>query len=343
MLRKCPLIVVLLFTAGPLAAQEELLWSSKRPDAQAPFGVFAGRTLELSEVEFTYRFSQLNSVGIWFDDVPLSFEDLATVYTVVPLSLRNRTHGFGVSVGATEELTLSADLSVSQRRREHLRSDESEYFITDVTKLGDLELAGLYRVFDQGPYRAHIHVGARIPTGASDVMGVTGFSRPGEEPLPYDMRPGAGVFGFMPGLTALAQNESGTVGAQLRGTLFVGTNEQDWAPGDRMELNVWASARLNDYFSVSARVAHQTWAALNGADLRLNQIDMLFRDPGNQALFMGGSRTDIPVGLSLYMPQGSRLAGHRLSLEYVHPVSQKYDGPQFAADWGLVAGWQVVF
>lgn len=339
MLRKCPLIVVLLFTAGPLAAQEEVLWSSKRPDAQAPFGVFGGRTLELSEVEFTYRFSQLNSVGIWFDGAPFPFEELAAYYAAVPLSLRNRTHAFGVSVGATEDLTLSADLSVSQRRREHLKSDESEYYITDVTKLGDLDLTGLYRVFDQGPYRAHIHAGVRVPTGASDVSGVTGFSRPGEEPLPYDMRPGAGTFGFMPGLTALAQNESGTVGAQLRGTLFVGTNDQGFTPGDRMELNVWASARLNEYFAMSARVAYQTWAALNGADGRLNPA----RDPGNETLFMGGSRTDIPVGLTLYMPQGSRLAGHRLSLEYVYPISQKYDGPQFAADWGLVAGWQVVF
>lgn len=339
MLRTCPPIVALLLVAGPLAAQEEPLWSSKRPDAQAPFGVFAGRTLEQREVEFTYRFSQLNSVGIWFDDSALAFEDLATVYTVVPLSLRNRTHGFGVSVGATEELTLSADLSVSQRRREHLRSDESEYYITDVTKLGDLELAGLYRVFDQGPYRAHLHVGVRVPTGASDVTGVTGFSRSGEEPLPYDMRPGAGVFGFMPGLTALAQNETGTVGAQLRGTLFVGTNDQDWAPGDRMDLNVWASARLNEYFAVSARAAYQNWASLDGADGRLDSA----RDPGNESLFMGGSRLDMPVGFSVYMPQGSRLAGHRLSVEYVYPISQKYDGPQFGADWGLVAGWQVVF
>lgn len=339
MLRTCSLVVALLIAAGPLGAQEELVWSSKRPDGQAPLGVFAARTLEQGEVEFTYRFSQLNSVGIWFDTQPLSFEDLADFYAAVPLSLRNRTHAVGVAVGATPELTLTANLGFSQRSREHLKSDLSEFYVTDVSRLGDLELAGLYRVFDEGPYRAHVHLGARIPTGASDVEGVTGFSRPREEPLPYDMRPGAGVFGFMPGLTAVAQNETGTVGGQVRGTMFVGTNAQDYAPGDLVELNVWASARLNDYFAVTARAAYQNWASMDGADGRLDPA----RDPGHESLFMGGSRFDIPVGLSLYMPQGSRLAGHRLSVEYVYPVSQKYDGPQFGADWGLVAGWQVVF
>lgn len=339
MVRRSLLVIAVLLVAAPLAAQEELVWSSKRPDGQAPIGVFAARTLEHREVEFTYRFSQLNSAGIWFDDFALTFEDLATFYAAVPLSLRERTHGVGVALGATPDLTLTANLSFSQRRREHLEADESEFYVVDVSKLGDLELAALYRVWDQGPYRAHVHLGGRIPTGAADVEEVTGLSRPRAEPLPYDMRPGAGVFGLMPGLTALAQNETGTVGAQLRGTLFVGTNDQDYAPGDRLELNVWASARLNEYFAVSARAAYQNWAALDGADGRLDPS----RDPGNEFLFTGGSRLDVPVGLSVYMPEGSRLAGHRLSVEYVRPIRQKYDGPQFAADWGLSAAWQVVF
>lgn len=338
MLRKGLVVVALLALAAPAAAQEELVWVSKRPDAQAPVGVVGGRTLEQGEVEFTYRFSQMSLAGVWYDSAPLAFEDVADFYDVVPLSLRTRTHGLGIAVGIAPDFTLSANLGWAQRRREHITSDETTYFTNDLSELADLEIAGLVKVVEQGPYRAHLQLGGLVPVGSAEAVGRTPFSGR-DVHLPYDMRAGAGVFGLLPGLTALAQNESGTVGAQVKGTVFVGKNDMEYAPGDRMELNVWGSYRANAYFSVSARAAYQSWAAIDGADPDLDP----FRDPGNDGLFMGGHRLDIPVGVNFYLPEGSRFAGHRLSLEYVYPASHKYDGPQLGADWGVVAAWQVVF
>jgi len=338
MVRKSLFVVALLAIAVPAAAQEEMVWSSKRPDAQAPFGVVGGRTLDQGEFELTYRFSQLNSAGVWYQDSEVPWDFWTDYYQVVPLSMRTQVHSVGLAVAATPDLTFTANLGYSLRHREQLTADGDFWYATDSDKLGDLEVAGLYKVFDKGLYRAHVQLGALIPTAPADVEAVTPFSSPREEPLPYDMRPGAGVFGLIPGITALAQNEFGTVGAQLKGTFFAGTNSRDFAPGDRFEFNVWGAYRVNDYLSVSGRAAYQSWGAIEGADPGLDPV----RDPGNDGLYMSGSRLDIPVGLNIYMPEG-RFAGHRLSVEYIYPASHTYDGAQLGADWGVVVGWQVVF
>lgn len=339
MVRKSLLVVALLALAAPAAAQEEMVWTPKRPDAQAPFGVWGGRTLEQGEVEFTYRYNRLNLAGVWFDDFQLAPDFTAEFYQVVPLSLVTQTHSFGLAFAASPDLTVSANLGYHLRKREQITGDGQFYYVTEADKLGDLAVEGLFRVFDEGLYRAHVHLGALIPTGPTDAEARTPFSTPGEEALPYDMRGGAGVVGVMPGLTLLAQNDVGTVGAQLRGTVFVGSNDKDFSPGDRLEFNAWASYRANPYFSVSARAAYSRWGAFEGADPALNPL----RDPGNDGSGLSGSRLDIPLGINLYLPEGSRFAGHRLSLEYVFPTTHSYDGPQLGADWGLVAGWQVLF
>ena len=340
MVRKSLLVVALLAIATPALAQEAgNVWSSKRPDAQAPVGVVGGRTLELGQVEFTYRYNRLTSTGIWFDNVMLSPDFVGEYYQVVPLSLVSEVHSLGVAVAASEDLTLMANLGYTLRERDQVTNDYEFWYFTNTEELTDLEISGLYRVYDQGPYRAHLHFGASIPTGTYDVKGKTVFSTPGEENLTYDMRAGAGTFGAMPGITMAAQNDVATVGAQLKGTIYFGTNDQDFAPGNRMEFNAWAAYKASDYFAVTARAAYQDWGAIEGADPAAKPR----RDPGYDGLGLGGHRLDIPVGISLYMPEGTRFAGHRLSVEYIYPASHKYDGPQLAADWGLVAAWQVVF
>ena len=62
----CPRAAATLFTmASPLAAQDDHVWTSKRPAGHAPIGIRGGRTLENGAIEFRYRFSQLNSKGVW--------------------------------------------------------------------------------------------------------------------------------------------------------------------------------------------------------------------------------------------------------------------------------------
>jgi hypothetical protein len=336
--RKSLLIAMLLAVASPLAAQEERVWSSARPDAQPPIGVQAGRLLDAGQVEFNYRFKQMDSRGVWFANDSLTVDETLEFYPVVPLSLENLTHEIAVAYGFSENLTLTGNIGYSQRRREQL-TEGGLFYITDADELGDLEVTALYKAFEEGPYRAHLQLGALIPTGAEDVRAETPFSTPGTEALPYDMRPGAGTFAVEPGLTIAAQNEFATVGVQFMGVLRFGTNSLDYGLGNRYDGNVWAAYRLNRFFSVSARAHYLKWSGIEGADPELD----MSRDPGNGTYFVSGERLDVPLGLNLYLPEGTRFAGHRLALEFIFPAHQEYDGPQLGADWGIVAGWQVVF
>ena len=81
-----------------------------------------------------------------------------------------------------------------------------------------------------------------------------------------------------------------------------------------------------------------SWGSIAGAD---DDVDV-GRDPGEDPVFTGGKRVDIPLGLNVYMPEGS-LSGHRFSLEFVWPVHQDYDNFRVANDWGFAIGWQKVF
>ncbi|MCG6957731.1 MAG: transporter [Gemmatimonadetes bacterium] len=336
MVRKSLLVATLLVTAAPLAAQD-VEWTSKRPDGQAPLGVLDGQLLNAGEFRISYRFTQMDYRGMWLDNDSIPVDQLVDSYAVVPLKLFAKTHEVGVGYAPRSDLTFTARLSYSQRDREQLTSASGLYSVSSAKGLGDLQVNALYSVFNQGAVRAHIQVGALVPTGRFDVTGATPVST--DAALPYDMRPGGGTWALISSLTMLAENEAGSVGAQARGTFHAGTNSSSYSPGNAYDFTAWAAYRLNDYFSVSGRARYMRWDGMKGADPALDPT----LDPGNDAYSIQGRRLDIPVGLNIYLPQGIHLGGNRLSVEYVYPVSQHYRGPQLGADWGVTVGWQTVF
>jgi len=338
MVRKSLLVAALIAIAMPASAQDEHVWTSRRPDGHSPLGVINGRILDQGAVEFTYRFSQFDSKGIWFANDSLTLEETLEYYEVAPLTLSKKSHRLGVSFGAADALSIAANITYGQRERSQLTGD-GVYYVNQAEGLGDLELDLMYAFYDKGPYRAHLQLGGLIPTGQESTTAETPFSTPNEESLPYDMRMGSGTFSVLPGLTVQAQNELATVGAQVKGNLSLGTNDLGYAPGNVFEVTGWGAYRLNEFFSASARIRWLSWNGIDGADPALDPL----RDPGNDGFFLDGERIDIPVGVNFYLPQGSRFAGHRLSIEAFFPVSQEYEGPQFGMDWGVVMGWQVVF
>lgn len=347
MVRRSLLAAAFVLVATPLAAQEEVVWNPDRPDGHAPLGVVADRTLGQGQVQFSYRFFQINNKGIWFDNDSLDLDTSLDFYRVAPLSLDNLTHQIEVAYGATPELTVMARIDYSTRERQQFTGDGT-LFVTEADGLGDLELTGLYEFYSQEAVRAHVQLGALVPTGQDNPTAPTPFTGTDEGALPYDMRPGAGVFGVLPGMTAQIQNEMASVGAQVRGTVYFGENDLEYRPGNRFEGTLWAGYRLNSFFSVSARARFQTWSRIQGGDPNLlifnpSDDDPPFYDPGNDGFNLGGSQLEIPVGLNLYMPSGTRFEGHRLAIEYMYPAHRSYDGPQLGLDRSVVVGYQVVF
>lgn len=331
-------LAALLVALAPVAAQDAHVWTSQRPDGHAPLGIRADRAVGQGEIQVSYRFSKLDDRGVWFDNDSLPLSNTLEMYDVAPLTLDDLRHEVEVAYGLTEDLTLLGRVRYHRLERQQLSTDGFLY-ITEADGLGDTEVAALYNVYRQGPYTANARAGLSIPTGKEDVTAVTPFSAPFEEPLSYDMRPGAGVFAALPGMTAQVQNEFGTVGAQVDARIHFGTNDSGYKPGDRLSFTTWASYRLSDSFSASARLDYETWGRVDGEDPDLD----FNRDPGNDGFFAEGSLLSIPLGINFLMPEGSALEGHRLAVEYIWPIDQSYEGPQLGFSRGLVLGWQASF
>jgi hypothetical protein len=344
MLRKSLLVAVLLATAAPLAAQEAPVeWTSRRPDGQAPVGVVDGQLLPKGKVLIGYRFIQTNWKGLWTSSDSLTLDQSLQEFPLVPRSMSDQTHEVTLAFAPASTLTLVGHMTYSQLEREEwfMYNGTLYYHQTKANELGDLQVSALYSVFNQGAVRAHIHLGAQIPTGAYHPMAETALSGTTKGPLPYEMRAGSGTYAVVPGVTVLAQNDFSSLGAQARGIFYIGTNDRDFAPGNVYDVNVWAAYRLNDYFSISVRARYRRWDAIKGADPSVAAY--VAQDPGYNGYYAKGHAFEIPVGLNIYIPEGMHLGGNRLSVEIARTVSQFYQGPHLGGNWALVMGWQAVF
>jgi hypothetical protein len=338
MVRRSLIAAALVAVSSPLAAQEEYVWASGRPDSEAPIGVQGARTLDAGALEFTYRFSQQNSRGVWFSTDSLPLATTLQLYTVAPLTLSNITHSVTGSFGLSERLTLTGTAEFSLMEREQI-TNGGVLYITGIEALGDLSASAIYEVYRQGPYRMNMSFGAVLPVGAARTYADTPFGA--DQALPYDQRPGGGAFAVVPGITGQVQNEVASLGAQFKARIHVGEGAVDFTPGDRYQADGWAAYRINSALSISAGIRWQIWGRIEGADPQL----VVTQDPGNDNVtgMAGGQRADMPLGVNFLMPEGSILAGHMLSLEGVYAMHHDYEGVRLGLDWGLNFGWKVPF
>jgi len=343
MVRRSLIAAALFAVAAPLAAQSlpepvEWQWNSDRPDANAPQGVFGGRTLEDGEIEIGYRFYQTNWRGVYFGTDSLDLVTTLQLYDDVPLIKSDIRHQLRVSWGLTENLTLVGQGEFAVMERETVANNG--LIRTTAEKLGDVEIDALYNVYNSGPYRLHVQGGAIIPTGATRTYADTTRAQAGTQTtLPYDMRPGGGTFGAIVAMTGSAQNELASVGAQFRMRANFGTNGAGYKMGNQFEANGWAAYNINSSISVSGGVRWENWGHIEGADATLNPVG----DPENLAPLLAGQRALMPLGLNFRLPSDSRFGGHMLSVEAVYALHHDYEGPQLGLDWGLNFGWNMSF
>lgn len=347
MVRRSLIAAAFFLAAAPLAAQSqnpnsgptEYQWSSERPDANAPMGVFGARTMERGEVQVSYRYYQSNWQGVYFRTDSLALTDVLNLYDDVPLSRTDIRHQAQLSWGLTENLTLLARGEFAVMTRETFANGAP--IRNSVEELGDVEVGALYSVYSEGPYRMHVQGGAVIPTGASVTRADTTRAQDGATTttLPYDMRPGGGTFGAIVGIAGTAQNEFGSLGAQFRLRTDFGENDAGFKLGDRYEASGWAAYKLNRMFSLSAGIRWERYSHIEGRDTSLN----VFGDPHNAGMVLSGQRAHLPLGLNFMMPADGRFAGHRLSVESVYTLHHDMDAPQLGMDWGFNFGYTLAF
>ncbi|MBW3535704.1 MAG: hypothetical protein KY453_10915, partial [Gemmatimonadetes bacterium] len=204
------LVLALVGLVGPLAAPaaaQEHQWTSDRPDGVAPVGIIADRTLAAGALEVGYRFSNMDAEGIKSGPDRFSEAQVLGIFDFVPVSRSIDTHVLTLGYGLNDDVTVMANLGWISKRRE--TASQEAFVIQETSDIADAKVDVLWDVWERGPYRAHVQLGAVVPLGSVEETGF--FPDNSEAPLPYDMQIGTGSWALVPGAVAATQNENGTV------------------------------------------------------------------------------------------------------------------------------------
>ncbi len=304
----------------------------ERPDAHAPIGVMRDHMHSKGEWMLSYRYGLMVMDDNRNGTNSVSDQQVLADYMVAPTEMTMRMHMFGFMYGLTDNWTLSAMTMFMDSEMDHVRRDGST-FIMDNDGWGDSSVNAMYRIYDDGQHHVQLNAGIGLPTGATDDL------KPNGVPFGYPMQPGSGTFSALPGISYTGFSNDWSWGSQLNAEIRIGENDDDYALGDRYQFTVWGARRLNDIFSLSARLDATAWDDVDGQNPRLQPP---FMAPPLDPDLQDGERVDLLLGVNAIIPHGP-LVGHRLAVEFGMPIYERLDGPRLDTEYRLTAGWQYAF
>ena len=221
--------------------------------------------------------------------------------------------------------------------------------------IGDLGMYALFKLFDDGIHHVHITAGFSAPTADVDIklrrnhQIDSGF-------IHYGMQLGSGTWDFKPSATYTGHLNDWSWGAQANGTVRMeNQNESGYRLGDMFQATAWGNYNLTNWLTASVRGVYTVQGGIEGqftgsnsdSDNPFVNTDGSFTNTlkfgsMDYAGSYGGKYWDVGFGLSATVPSGS-LAGNRISVEYLHPVSDDVNGYQLERDGSLSATWSKAF
>ncbi len=312
------------------------VFTRNRPDAHGPAGLRADHILERGQIEVGYRLENRDLDGLREGSDEVAVDLVLRDYPFAPASRRGFEHTLGLRYGASDALTLQVEVPYLSLESGHLVNGGNA-FATESSGLGDIRATALFQVYAREGARAHLGLGASVPTGAIDQVGATPLALSGTT-LPYGMQLGSGTFDALPSVTMLVQNAQGSFGAQLDGRVHLHDNDRGYRLGNRVGGSAWLAPRVTGILSLSFRIRYENFDGVQGLDSTMDAN----ADPTADAGAQGGEFVEIPVGLNLYLTEGA-FAGHRLNAEVSMPVHQDYDGIQPNRNFRLSVIWRKAF
>lgn len=185
-----------------------------------------------------------------------------------------------------------------------------------VDGMGDTVFGALIKLQEMNGHHMHVGLMLSAPTGSVDTKNANGvFTH-------YGMQIGSGTWDFMPSFTYTGRAERWSWGAQVGGIMRLeDENESGYRLGDAFYATAWGAYRLTDWLSASVRLLHSKQGEVEG---HYNGPHNHSSPPDLQENY-GGRFWDVGIGLNAVVPTGA-LQGHRLSVEWVEPISQDVNG-----------------
>lgn len=155
----------------------------------------------------------------------------------------------------------------------------------------------------------------------------------------YHMQLGSGTWDFLPSLTY--QGERGRFRFGLQTSAVVRMEHEGrtgYALGDQVQVTGWGGVSVSDWLGLSLRGLYTHAGRIRGRYDR----PILVRTPGDLPANAGGRFFDLGIGLALTVPRGS-FEGMQLSLEWIQPLAEDWNGYQLERTGTLAASWGMHF
>lgn len=324
-----------------------------RADSHAPINVMGDHLHHKGELMLSYRLMQMSMQGNRDGSSEVSSEQIVTTVAnrfanppmmpatlrVVPIEMTMTMHMFGLMYAPNDQITMMGMVNYVHKTMDHetfagaTGTNRLGTFSTDARGFGDISAAALIKLADDGRHRWHATAGISLPTGSIDKTDtiLTPMNTQPTPRLPYPMQLGSGTYDFIGGVTYAGSIDRWGWGSQWRSIVRLGENDEQYTLGDDHHMTGWLSYLVRPSMSVSGRVAYYSRGNIEGIDLQII-APVQTADPARQGI----RRVDVGVGTNWVLP-GER---HRLSFEFIVPLSQSLDGPQLETDWQLTLGWQ---
>jgi hypothetical protein len=204
--------------------------------------------------------------------------------------------------------------------------------------LGDTLVMGLFKLFDDGTHHFNLGIGISAPTGDVDVT-MDGSETSDSIAQDYGMQLGSGTWDLIPTLTYVGHVDKWSWGAQISGNKRLeSANRSGYALGDTLQGSAWGGYSIFNWLSASIRGIYAVEGSVKGQQKRLNSQS----DPVDFTKNYGGKFWDIGLGLNAFIPNGD-YSGHTLSVEWLQPVADDYNGFQLERAGALTATWSYMF
>ena len=317
------------------ASKEMPMQAMMRPDMAPPLGVAGGMSPKRAVFTPSLRFMHMRMEGNRNGTNNLSTAEVLDQFSITPKKMDVDVLMASAMYGITNDLSVMAMIPYIWKSMDHVTRTGVE-FTTKSESFGDLGIIAGYDVYKTGKHTIKLTAGLSFPTGLTDDRDDTPAGS--DQLLPYPMQNGSGTFDLLPGVTYSGRADVWSWGGRVGATVRLGENDDDYTLGNIYAASVWGARRWDDWLSSSFRLIGETVGNIDGADPRLNPLQVSTADPDRRA----GKFVSLALGFNFLVPSGV-LQGTGLSVEAILPAYQDLDGPQLERDYAILVGLRKAF
>ena len=298
---------------------------------------------------FSYRLSKMKMGGMLNGNDKISISSIMSApngasdnsgrYMNAPTSMNMNMHMFGGMYAPTDNLTLMLMTSYLEKEmtQQRMRMAGGSKFDVNSNGFGDTKFSALIGLKKSPDYDSHFGLGFSFPSGSIDKRDNTPMSDSAR--LGYNMQNGSGTYDFNFLINNVLKFGKSRLGNQVSFKLPVsGKNRNGYRYDKDFNLTFWFSQRFVDFISGSLKLNYEYKGEIKGSDNQMNKR----MSPAMDSRNYGFQKLNLGLGVNL-VNHNDFLKNHRLSFEFLVPITQKFNGIQMADSYSLILAWMYGF